>query len=155
MYQKMFELHAELLKALAYPRRLEIIQLLRDQRLNVGQIQEMLGLPQANLSQHLMILKEAGVVKAQKQGKQVFYELMHKNFISASDLMREILIEKHSGEKIADELALKMKDLVPVVSDPICGMRLSPKTAAFARQKNGRTYYFCGAGCLKKFKMKS
>lgn len=154
MYQKMFELHAELLKALAYPRRLEIVHLLRGQRLNVGQIQEMLGLPQANLSQHLMILKEAGVVKAQKRGKQVYYRLADKNFVKASDLLREVLVDRHRGQGIANELTLKMKDLVPVVKDPICGMRVSPKTAAFARQKGGQTYYFCGAGCLNKFRMK-
>lgn len=153
MYQQMFDLHAELLKALAHPKRLEIIQLLRDGRLNVSQIQEMLGLPQANLSQHLIVLKKAEVVKFVKEGKQIFYQLTDGKFVQASDLMREILIEKHQGDELADELTMKMADLVPIVTDPVCGMRLSPKTAAFAhRSEDGSIHYFCASGCINKYK---
>lgn len=154
MYQQVFELHAELLKALAHPKRLEIIHLLRGRTLTVGEIQEMLGLPQANLSQHLQILRQSGVVTNRKIGKQIFYRLAHKNVIKASDLLRHILIEKHQNSKLADELTLKMADLVPLVADPVCGMRLSPKTAAFAHQHNGENYYFCAEGCYHKFKEK-
>ena len=57
MYSQIFELHAHLLKAIAHPRRLEIIHLLRDQELPVGDIHTMLDLPQANISQHLMVLE--------------------------------------------------------------------------------------------------
>jgi ArsR family transcriptional regulator len=152
MYQQVFELHADLLKALAHPKRLEIIHLLRDQTLTVTQIQEMLDLPQANLSQHLTILRAASVVDSRKIGKQIFYRLAHNNFIKASDLLRRVLIEKYQHEKIADELTLKMSDLVPLTIDPVCGMRLSPKTAAFAHKHQGESYYFCAAGCHHTFK---
>ncbi|MBI3282695.1 metalloregulator ArsR/SmtB family transcription factor [Candidatus Curtissbacteria bacterium] len=151
MYQQVFELHADILKALAHPKRLEIIHLLREQTLTVTQIQEMLDLPQANLSQHLTILRQAGVVANRKIGKQIFYRLSHKNFIKASDLLRQVLIEKHQNQKIADELTLKMTDLVPLTIDPVCGMRLSPKTAAFATKYKNENYYFCAAGCYKGF----
>lgn len=151
MYQEVFELQAELLKALAHPKRLEILHLLRYQSLNVSEMVEMLGLPQANLSQHLMVMREAGVVESQKSGKEVNYRLSEKNFVKASDLLREVLIKKHKGERIADELAFKMQDLWPVVTDPVCGMRLSPKTAGNAVRKNGKSYYFCAEGCKKKF----
>jgi len=152
MYQEVFELQAELLKALAHPKRLEILHLLRYQSLNVSEMVEMLGLPQANLSQHLMVMREAGVVESQKVGKEVFYRLSEKNFVKASDLLREVLIKKHKGERVADELAFKMQDLWPVVIDPVCGMRLSPKTAGYAVRKNGESYYFCAEGCMEKFK---
>ena len=152
MYQQIFEFHAELLKALAHPRRLEIIQLLRDGAVNVSEMQEMLGLPQANLSQHLMVLREAGVVLSDKKGKEVRYRLADKNFIKASDLMREVLVKRYQGEKMADELVMKMQDLVPVVKDPVCGMRVSPKTAAYAYKHGGKEYYFCATGCYEKFK---
>ena len=152
MYQQVFELHSNLHKAMAHPKRLEIIHLLRDQTLTVTQIQDMLDLPQANLSQHLTILRQAGVVTNRKIGKQIFYRLSHKNFVKASDLLRQVLIEKYQNDKIADELTLKMVDLVPLTIDPVCGMRLSPKTAAFAHQHAGENYYFCAAGCHKEFK---
>ena len=35
--------------------------------------------------------------------------------------------------------------------DPICGMKVDPETAKFSSVKEGKTYYFCGAGCKKKF----
>lgn len=155
MYQQVFELHAELLKALSHPKRLEVLHLLRDKNLSVTQIQRMLDLPQANLSQHLQVLRQAGVVETEKNGKRIFYRLAHKNFAAASDLLREVLIVKHKDGPLADELTLKMADLVPVVKDPVCGMRISPKTAAYARKQNGTIYYFCASGCYQKFQANS
>ncbi len=152
MYQQVFELHAELLKALAHPRRLEILQLLRDHELNVSEMEEMLGLPQANLSQHLMVLREAGVVGFRKEGKEVFYSVAHPNFVTASDLLREVLAERYKENKeITEELKLKIQDLVPIAKDPVCGMRLSPKTASYMQEYENQDYYFCAAGCLHRF----
>lgn len=151
MYSEIFELHAEILKALAHPRRLEIIQLLRDQELCVSDIYEMLDLPQANISQHLMILREAGIVKTSRDGKQILYSLTDKKIINASDLLREVLIDQHRGTLVADHLTMKMKDLIPVVHDPVCQMRVSPKTAGYHHSHDNQTYYFCASGCLKKF----
>lgn len=151
MYSKVFRLHANLLKALSHSKRLEIIQLLREQELPVAEIQEMLDLPQGNLSQHLQILRQSEVVKTRRNGKHIYYSIAHKNFIRASDLFREILIEKHKDE-VSDIVFRKMTDLVPLTSDPVCGMRVSPKTSAFAYKKNGDEFYFCGSGCFEKFK---
>jgi ArsR family transcriptional regulator, virulence genes transcriptional regulator len=152
MYYEVFKLHADLLKAMSHPKRLEIIQLLREKELSVSQIQEMLGLSQANLSQHLMILRDAEIVLTRKNGKQVYYGLSHKNFIKASDLLREVLIERHKNDGFGDELLYKMTDLVPLAIDPVCGMRLSPKTASYAHKIKGISYYFCAEGCLEEFK---
>ncbi len=154
MYSQIFELHAQLLKALAHPRRLEIIHLLRDQELCVSDIYEMLDLPQANISQHLMILRDAGVLVTRREGKQIVYTLANKKIIKASDLLREVLIDQHRGSEVADQLTLKMKDLVPLVHDPVCQMRLSPKTAAYTVRYKTQDFYFCASGCVKKFKEK-
>lgn len=151
MYSELFALHAQLLKALAHPRRLEIVHLLRDQELPVGDIHTMLDLPQANISQHLMILREAGVVESQREGKNIFYRLANVHIIEACDLLREVLIDQAKNSELANELALSMKDLVPVVQDPVCGMRVSPKTAGFHHHHHDHNYYFCASGCLKKF----
>lgn len=151
MYSELFELHAQLLKALAHPRRLEIIQLLRDQALNVSEIYEMLDLPQANISQHLMILRDAGVVRTTRDGKQVIYHIAHPNILDASDSLREVLIDQHANSELAKALTFNMKDLVPVVRDPVCQMRVSPKTASASIEYDGHRYYFCASGCSKKF----
>lgn len=151
MYKQLFDLHADLFKALAHPRRLEIIQLLREQKLCVSDIHTMLDLPQANISQHLMILRDAGVVMTSREGKQIYYQVTDKKCLKACDLIREMLIDQHQELQNADELVLKMKELVPLTTDPVCGMRLSPKTAGFAHVFEGHTYYFCASGCEKIF----
>ncbi len=155
MYQQVFDLHAELLKALAHPKRLEIIHLLRDQSLSVSQIQNMLDLPQANLSQHLQILRQAKVLGCNKQGKQIYYHVSHTNFIKACDLLREFLIETSPDSALCDELKLKMSQLVPITTDPVCGMRISPKTASFSISHKDQQYFFCASGCLRDFKIKN
>lgn len=147
----MFQLHADLLKSLAHPRRLEIIHLLRDQELPVSDIHTMLDLPQANISQHLMVLRDAGVVSTRREGKQVIYKLTDQNIVEASDMLREVLMEQNKDTKLADELTMKMQDLVPVVQDPVCHMRVSPKTASFHTKHKDQDYYFCASGCLKVF----
>lgn len=152
MYAHMFELHAQLLKALAHPRRLEIIQLLRDQELCVSDIYEMLDLPQANISQHLMVLRDAGVVTTTRKGKHIYYKLSHPKIIEANDSLREVLIDHYKDSEIAEQFKLKMKELLPLVHDPVCKMRVSPKTAGFSAQYNENEYYFCASGCSKKFK---
>ena len=152
MYQEVFQLHAELYKALANPKRVEIIHLLRDQELSVSQIQAMLGLPQANLSQHLAILRQQNIVETRRKGTEVYYKLSHPNLIKASDLIREMLIDRHHGEAtLTRELRLRMKDFIPLVIDPICGMRISPKTAASTFKIRGKTIYFCATGCQERF----
>ncbi|PIR79876.1 MAG: hypothetical protein COU25_03035 [Candidatus Levybacteria bacterium CG10_big_fil_rev_8_21_14_0_10_35_13] len=153
MYSEMFSIHSKLLKALSNPKRLEILQLLRNQELSVSEIQEMLSLPQGNLSQHLQVLRGAKVVKTKRTGKQIHYKIAHKNFIKASDLMREILIEQHKSKNdpLIKDLNKKMTDLVPLSLDPVCKMRLSPKTASFALSFNSGSYYFCASGCFEAF----
>ena len=151
MYEQVFRYHAKLLKALAHPRRLEIIHLLRERELTVSQIFTMLDLPQANISQHLQILRQAHVVSTTRKGKLIFYTLSHKNFIKASDLIREVIIKQNHGNSVPLELKEKMLDMMPLATDPVCLMRVSPKTAAFSLENNGKRYYFCASGCLKKF----
>ena len=151
MYSELFRLQAKLLKVLAQPKRLEIIHLLRDQRLNVSEIYSMLDLPQANVSQHLMVLREAGIVTAEREGKAIYYSLANPKIIEASDSIREWLLEQQKSQVTADELVFSMKELLPIVTDPVCGMRLSPKTAGFSTIYNGETIYFCASGCHKLF----
>ena len=152
IYQEVFELHADLLKALAHPKRLEIVHLLRDWSLSVGQIQEMLDLPQANLSQHLQILRTAKIVTTNKKGKQIHYRLAHDNYIKASDLLRCVLLERYKDDVLATTLKIQMADLLPSEKDPVCGMYLSPKSAAFAHAHAGHDYYFCASKCYSNFK---
>ena len=150
---KLFELETKVLRALANPRRLEIIHLIRDQELRVGEIFSMLDLPQANVSQHLMVLRQAGLVTTRRVGQQVMYRLAHPNLINASDLLRQMLAEQTTaGDEQLDKLLKQnSSELIPVFTDPVCGMKVTPATAGFSRRHHGQTYYFCASGCYKNF----
>lgn len=151
MYSQIFKLHADTLKAIANPKRLEIINLLRDETVNVQHMEEMLGLAQANLSQHLSVLRKYGVVETKKEGKEVFYKIAHINFIKASDLIREIIFDQNKQLDIASELKKDIDTFLPLTHDPVCQMRISPKLASYATKYKNNNYFFCAEGCLEKF----
>lgn len=133
MSLEIFSHQAWLLQALAHPKRLEILNLLAQKKLSVTEIYSMLDLPQANISQHLIKLRRAGVVTTKRNGKEIFYKLKNqkiRNFLPHRNLLR----------------------LAPLVHDPVCGMQLSPKTAVVKTAHQNRQYYFCASGCLKKFR---
>lgn len=87
------ELHARICKAIADPKRLMIINELRDRELSVGDICEALGLSQSNASQHLAILRERGIVSSNRVGTNVYYSLRSPKVLMAVDLLREFLAE--------------------------------------------------------------
>ena len=67
---------AGIFQALAHPSRIAIVELLRDEgQVPVGTIHERLGLEQANVSQHLAVLRSKQIVVGRKDGNQVFYSL--------------------------------------------------------------------------------
>ncbi len=66
---------AELLSALAAPERLKIVRFLSRGRRNVGEVAAMLATTPVNTSHHLMVLRNAGLIRAEKQGRFVYYSL--------------------------------------------------------------------------------
>ena len=81
---------AQVFQALAHPTRIAVLDELRGGELAAGQIAERLQLEQANLSQHLAVLRAKGVVTTRKAGNQVFYELRdHDLLVRILDLLRD------------------------------------------------------------------
>ncbi len=152
-YQRLFSIQEDVLKTIAGQKRLEIIQLLKDRELSVGEMVNMLGIRQANLSQHLAILRQHNVVTARKQGLNVHYSLTDSRIAQACELIREFLKDQHREDtEIANIIAKSEMQLYPVVQDSVCGMRVSVSDAAAFTDGEGRTHYFCADGCLIKFK---
>src|SRR2546423_13538384 len=83
------EYKASVFQALAHPTRIAILEILRERELPAGEIQEQLGVEQANLSQHLAVLRGRQIVSGRKEGNQIFYSLRHKVLIRVLDLMRQ------------------------------------------------------------------
>ena len=88
-----FILHANICKTLANPRRLEIIDALREDELTATQIVRKIQISKANLSQHMKMLIEKGVVLSRRECLNVFYKLADERITKACDLMREVLIK--------------------------------------------------------------
>jgi ArsR family transcriptional regulator len=70
-----FELRAKIVKAMAHPTRLFIIDELSRQERCVCELTEMIGADTSTVSKHLTILKNAGLVKDEKRGTMVYYHL--------------------------------------------------------------------------------
>ena len=100
--KRVFELHAGICRTLAHPKRLEILSLLRRGELSVGELAERMGASLANVSQHLAVLRDKGVVEARREGVSVYYRVSNPKIIQACDLMRDVLFEQlaRSGQLV-------------------------------------------------------
>lgn len=88
------ELHARICKGLADPKRLLILNALRSSEMSVTELCDTLDLPQANISQHLGVLRDRGMVTARRDGQWIYYSLASVKIIQAIDLLREMLAEQ-------------------------------------------------------------
>jgi len=79
---------ASVFQALGHPTRIAIVEILRYGELSAGVIQERLGIEQANVSQHLAILRSRQIVANRKDGNQVFYSLRNPVLVEVLDIMR-------------------------------------------------------------------
>lgn len=93
---ELYELQAQVLKTLASPRRLEIIHCLAEGPSEVIRLAEQTGLSQPNVSQHLAIMRSAGVVESDRLGREVRYRLSDPDIVTACELMRGVLLRRLS-----------------------------------------------------------
>jgi len=106
MEKRIFELHAEVCKMLAQPLRLEMLFHLSDGELSVNEISKRTGARMANISQHLALMRQQGIVTTRKDGVKVYYSVTNKKTLKAFELMREVLLDRiRSTEKIADSVS--------------------------------------------------
>ncbi len=100
MTKDAYGLHAHLCSIFANPKRLEILDILRDNELTVTDILEKLKISKTNLSQHLSIMKDRGILRSRRVGQHIYYSIANKKVIQAYDLMRDVLKEL-MNEKIS------------------------------------------------------
>ena len=81
MDKKVAEHVAEILKAVAHPVRLQIVELLEAKEMCVGDIVTALGVKQAITSQQLNMMKDKGVLNCRRNGTKVYYRIENKNVV--------------------------------------------------------------------------
>lgn len=94
MADRVTEMHAEICKTLGSPTRIQILMTLHEGERTVGQVSRALGLREANVSQHLAVLRHRGLVVPRREGTSVFYKISSPKIIEACGLLREVLMEQ-------------------------------------------------------------
>lgn len=92
--QELDELVASMCKALNDPKRLLLLYALRYGRYSVSELCDLIEAPQSNTSQHLAVLRDRGLVEAERQGNNVVYSLRHPKVIDAIDLLRGVMSDE-------------------------------------------------------------
>jgi ArsR family transcriptional regulator len=104
MSKKLYEIHAEICKTLGNAKRIEILNALQNRELTVSELVDVLGITPANVSQHLAVMRQKGILTARREGSNVYYKVSNAKVIKACNLMREVLLEQlEEGQKIASK----------------------------------------------------
>ena len=99
---QIYEMQVRICKAFANPARLRMLDMLSKGEHTVSDLQASLGLSAPNVSQHLSILKSAGVVTTRRDGKQIYCSLTFPEVKQACSLIRDVLrAQVRNGRKLA------------------------------------------------------
>ncbi len=91
---ELYEMKAELCKTFADAKRLRIIDALRGGEKTVSELVKLIGSSQAVVSRHLMLLRDRGVVKARREGVNMYYSLTDNKIGEACDLVHQVLLNQ-------------------------------------------------------------
>lgn len=81
------------LKAMSHPLRLKILCVLGDKWISVQDIVDQVGTSQSNISQHLAILRDKGILDFKKDANRVYYHIDDKRVIHLIQMMRTVFCE--------------------------------------------------------------
>ena len=99
MNKEIFELQASICQTMGNAKRLEIINILGESELTVGDIAEKMGVRMANLSQHLSIMKSKGILLSRRDGVNIYYRISNPKVVQACSLMTEVLMEQMETQR--------------------------------------------------------
>ncbi len=85
------------LKAMSHPLRLKILCTLGDREVSVQEIVEHVGTSQSNISQHLAILRDKGILTSRKDANRVYYRVGDPRTLRLISMMREVFCSGHHG----------------------------------------------------------
>ena len=94
MEDQIYKYHAEMCQVFSHPKRLEVINVLRDGEMSVTELAQKLELTIGNLSQHLSMMKERHILLTRKEGNMVYYRILNPKLIRCFDMMREMLFDQ-------------------------------------------------------------
>jgi len=96
--QEINQLHAGICSAISEPHRILLLYAVAESPLNVNGLAEVVGISQSAASRHLKVLRDRGLIQAQRDGTQVIYSLTDERFILALDMLREVMLDQLSQQ---------------------------------------------------------
>jgi ArsR family transcriptional regulator, virulence genes transcriptional regulator len=92
--EELTRLQAEFCKGMAHPKRIRILRTLKSGERSVNELARLTGIPQANVSQHLSILRQFGLLDTRRDGASVYYAIADHRIVEACDLVRGCIGER-------------------------------------------------------------
>lgn len=102
--EELFSLQAEFCRGMAHPKRIYILNLLKDGEKTVNELVRLTGIPQANLSQHLGVLRQLDIVETRRDGSSVHYSIGDRRVVEACELVRKSIGERLRKSKAVLEV---------------------------------------------------
>ncbi|MCL4479305.1 MAG: metalloregulator ArsR/SmtB family transcription factor [Deltaproteobacteria bacterium] len=93
--KRIFQLHADVSFKSFHTQRLEILHILKGKEVSVRDIVMQMGISKANVSQHLAIMRKAGILNTRREGLNAYYRISSPKIARACNLMREVLLKHH------------------------------------------------------------
>lgn len=92
--EELCRLQAEFCKGMANPKRIHLLRVLEGGEMTVAELEKLTGMPQGNLSQHLALLRQLGLLRARRSGLNVYYGISDPRIVEACDLVRGCIAER-------------------------------------------------------------
>ena len=90
---RVFEMQADVCLALASSKRLQILSLLKDGEMSVTEMIKIMDINKANISQHLAILRQKGILETRRHGRTIYYRILNPKITEACTIMRAVMLE--------------------------------------------------------------
>ncbi|HVP22475.1 MAG TPA: metalloregulator ArsR/SmtB family transcription factor [Conexivisphaerales archaeon] len=103
--EELYRLQAEFCKGMAHPKRILILNVLKEGEKSVNELSEATSIPQANLSQHLSLLRQLGLLNTRRSGANIYYSIADKRIVEACSLVREAIGERLRRDRRVIEAA--------------------------------------------------
>jgi DNA-binding transcriptional ArsR family regulator len=98
--EELVRLQAEFCKGMAHPKRIQILRTLKSGEKSVNELAKLTGIPQANMSQHLALLRQFGLLNTRRDGTNIYYSISDHRIVEACELVRMCIGERLKKSQI-------------------------------------------------------
>ena len=108
-----YRLHADLCKVLTDPKRLMLLDALRGREQSVTELADAIGVALPNASQHLAVMRSAGLVESRRAGTTIHYRLAEPTIVDACDIVHQI-VERRISQRGAPARPAQLPTASPI-----------------------------------------